>query len=308
MNNVTIDGTFDWSKLRRVPEPKKLDELIVRSNDILFNATNSPELVGKNAVFRGFSEPVTFSNHFIRLRLDERLADSGLVSRWLTDQWRRGIFRSMCRQWVNQASLNKEQLLNLTIRLPPLDEQRRIAEILDRADDLRRKRREGIERLEQLTRAMFIADFDGQNRYPHFPLSQVCDLITDGTHYTPTYADEGNIFLSARNVTSKKIDWHDVKYIPASLHLELQKRVSPRKNDILLAKNGTTGVAALVDRDIVFDIYVSLALLRPGASLAPTYLLMALNSPVCEKQFRAALKGIGVPNLHLKDCTERVIG
>jgi type I restriction enzyme, S subunit len=136
-------------RVRRVPRLKKLVELLVRQNDILLNATNSPDLVGKNAVFRGFSEPITFSNHFIRLRLKSQIADSGLVSRWLTDQWRRGIFRSMCRRWVNQASLNKDQLLNLNIGLPPLDEQRRIAAILDQADTIRNKRREALEKLKQ---------------------------------------------------------------------------------------------------------------------------------------------------------------
>jgi type I restriction enzyme S subunit len=68
-----------------------------------------------------------------------------------------------------------------------------------------------------------------------------------------------------------------------------------------LAKNGTTGVAAIVDRDCIFDIYVSLALLRPKDEVLPIYLHGALNSPMCSKQFRAALKGIGVPNLHLNE-------
>jgi type I restriction enzyme S subunit len=159
MNNVTTDGALDWSKLRRVPEPKNVAELIVEPNDILLNATNSPDLVGKNAVFKDFPEPVTFSNHFIRLRLDDRVADSRLISRWLTDQWQRGKFKSMCRQWVNQASLNKGQFLNLLIPLPPLSEQRRIAAILDQADDLRRKRREAMERVSAFVEASLRESF-----------------------------------------------------------------------------------------------------------------------------------------------------
>jgi type I restriction enzyme S subunit len=181
MNNVTVEGAFDWSKLRRVPKPKKLDELIVEPNDILFNATNSPELVGKNAVFRKFSEPITFSNHFIRLRVNRRLADSGLVSRWLTDQWRRGTFKSMCRQWVNQASLSRDQLLSLSIPLLPLEEQQRIAAILDQVDDLRRKRRETLERLEWLSWAEFFSRFGEPQRNPNgFTIINFGDLIVDG--------------------------------------------------------------------------------------------------------------------------------
>ena len=133
-----------------------------------------------------------------------------------------------------------------------------------------------------------------------FKLEDVCEIITDGTHKTPEYCEDGGyIFLSSKDVTSRKINWNDVKHIPEKLHNELYARLAPKKDDILLAKNGTTGVAAIVDRDEVFDIYVSLALLRPKQSVFPKYLLYAVNSPVAKRQFNAGLKGIGVPNLHL---------
>ena len=135
-------------------------------------------------------------------------------------------------------------------------------------------------------------------------LIEVCEKITDGTHQTPTYFDDGVLFLSSRNVTSGTIDWENVKYIDAKQHGEMQRRVSPRLNDILLAKNGTTGVAAMVDRDVPFDIYVSLALLRPLATVHPTFLLHFINSPLAKKQFTKRLKGVGVPNLHLEEIRE----
>lgn len=141
-----------------------------------------------------------------------------------------------------------------------------------------------------------------------YKLDELCEFITDGTHQTPEYCEEGGvIFLSSKDVTERKINWDDVKYIPESLHRKLHKRLSPRLNDILLAKNGTTGVAAIVDRDEVFDIYVSLAVLRPLESVCPKYLLYAINSPAANRQFNAGLKGIGVPNLHLGVIRETVI-
>ena len=87
----------------------------------------------------------------------------------------------------------------------------------------------------------------------------------------------------------------------------MHKRVAPRLNDILLAKNGTTGVAAIVDRDVTFDIYVSLALLRARQEILPQFLLHFINSPVAKNQFNKRLKGIGVPNLHLEEIREVVI-
>ena len=141
-------------------------------------------------------------------------------------------------------------------------------------------------------------------------LPNLCKIpITDGTHQTPTYSDKehGIPFLSSKDVTSRKIDWSKIKYITKELHEELQKRVQPCRNDILLAKNGTTGVAALVDTDKIFDIYVTLALLRPAEVIHPNYLHYVINSPFCKKQFNSHLTGIGVPNLHLNDICKTII-
>lgn len=136
-------------------------------------------------------------------------------------------------------------------------------------------------------------------------LQNLCLIpITDGTHKTPTYCDKENgvPFISAKDVTSQFINWENVKYITKELHEELYHRIAPQPNDILLAKNGTTGVAALVENEKVFDIYVTLAVLRVNCALVtPQYLFRLVNSPVCQNQFDEHLTGIGVPNLHLRD-------
>ena len=97
-------------------------------------------------------------------------------------------------------------------------------------------------------------------------------------------------------------------YIPENLHKELYTRIAPKLNDILLAKNGTTGVAAIVDRDCVFDIYVSLALIRiANEIISPLYILNAIGSHYVQGFFKKSLKGIGVPNLHLECIRETLL-
>lgn len=134
-------------------------------------------------------------------------------------------------------------------------------------------------------------------------LKNICATsIKDGTHQTPTYTDEdkGVPFLSSKDVTKGYIEWKDIKYITPSLHKQLEKEIKPIKNDILLAKNGTTGVAAIVDTDTTFDIYVTLAVIRVNNKIAfPKYMLYVINSLICKNQFNERLVGIGVPNLHL---------
>ena len=202
-------------------------------------------------------------------------------------------------------AINKKTLAETEISLPLLDEQRRIAAVLDKVSGLIAKRREQLDKLDELVKARFVEMFGTiHNNIYNFSIVTLQDVsapIKDGTHQTPTYTEDyinGYKFLSSKDVTTGKIDWSHLKYIPEDLHRELYARIAPRKGDILLAKNGTTGIAAIVDRDEVFDIYVSLALIRP-ISVHPFYLWAAINADETKCQFNSSLKGIGVPNLHL---------
>lgn len=140
------------------------------------------------------------------------------------------------------------------------------------------------------------------SKYNVKTIEDLCEFVKDGTHQTPIYTDDkinGFKFLSSKDVTSSYINWDNIKYIPEHLHNELYARIKPQRNDILLAKNGTTGISAIIETDDVFDIYVSLALLRFHPENNIKYLWIALNMPDTKKQFNDSLKGVGVPNLHL---------
>ena len=204
-----------------------------------------------------------------------------------------------------QKAITNAGLSKITIQVPNIEEQGDIANQLDAIIGIIAKRQQELTALDDLIKARFVEMFGSINNnafgFPIYALQDVCEQIRDGTHQTPEYTDDvvnGYKFLSSKDVTTGKIDWHHLKYIPESLHNELYARIAPRKGDILLAKNGTTGIAAIVDTDDVFDIYVSLALLRP-IGVHPVYLWAAINSTETKRQFNSSLKGIGVPNLHL---------
>ena len=209
----------------------------------------------------------------------------------------------------NQTNLRKDDILACPLIKPSIEEQKRMVGELDEVFISLEKAKENISINLENAKSIYQSELNrvftekGEN-WDTKLLKEVCEKITDGTHQTPKYFEEGFIFLSSKNVTSGFIDWDNVKYIDGKQHLEMQKRVSPKKGDILLAKNGTTGVAAMVDRDVVFDIYVSLAWLRSKGDVLPEFLLVFVNSPVAKKQFNHRLKGIGVPNLHLEEIRE----
>ena len=223
-----------------------------------------------------------------------------------------GVDSRKLMQDQNYPSLRLSDIQEIEIPIPPLLVQKRIVAILDKTFESIKQAKENaeknLENANEIFESYLQSFFENKGEgWEEKTLMEVCEKITDGTHQTPTYYNDGIIFLSSRNVTSGKINWEKIKYIDKKQHLEMHKRVAPRINDILLAKNGTTGVAAMVDKDITFDIYVSLALLRPLDTLLPSFLLYFINSPSAKKQFNKRLKGMGVPNLHLEEIREVVI-
>ena len=183
-----------------------------------------------------------------------------------------------------------------------------IAKILGFVGNLISLRKQQLAKLDELVKARFVELFgtlnDNEKGLDIVSIEELCTLIKDGTHQTPTYTEDkqnGFKFLSSKDVMTQKICWDDIKYIPAELHEKLYATIQPQRNDILMSKNGVNyGVAAVNDTDEVFDIYVSLALLRPRTDMVnPVYLRCAINNPDTKRQFDSSIKGIGVPNLHL---------
>lgn len=191
-----------------------------------------------------------------------------------------------------------------TIPVPPLAEQERIVAELDLLSSIIDNKKAQLKELDQLAQSIFYDMFGDlySTVFPTMTLIDICEFIKDGTHQTPTYTEDkenGIKFLSAKDVVEGVINWENIKYISVELHKELHKRIAPKRNDLLLCKNGTTGICAIVETDEIFDIYVSLALLRPKEPFCPKYLLYAINNPYTKEQFDKSLKGVGVPNLHL---------
>lgn len=206
-----------------------------------------------------------------------------------------------------QAGFNKTDLAKLEITCPELSKQDKIVKILEKVESIIQKRKDQLNALDYIIKARFVEMFgtlhDNVREFDVVTIEDVCSLIKDGTHQTPQYTEnkeKGYKFLSSKDVMSQKIDWTDIKYIPAKLHEKLYATTKPQKNDILMSKNGVNyGVAALNDTDEIFDIYVSLALLRPKKIIDPVFFRCVINNSETKRQFDSSIKGIGVPNLHL---------
>ncbi|NEO45586.1 MAG: restriction endonuclease subunit S [Moorea sp. SIO4A3] len=204
-------------------------------------------------------------------------------------------------------TLNRNLIHVLPVPLPPLEEQKRIAAILDKADSIRRKRKDAIALTEELLRSTFIDMFGDPVTNPKGwdvkPLSELCIKITDGTHKTPKYVDEGVPFLSARNIKAHQIDWINTKFIKEDEHKSLIKRCYPEYGDVLLTKSGNIGDAAMVNQSQAFSLFESVALIKINnkASVNPLFLTSLLNTKSISNFYKKNTKGIAVKHLHLVD-------
>ncbi len=131
MNNIDTRGNFVWDDVLRVPaDAAPVEQYRLAPGDVLFNNTNSTELVGKSALFEGYDEPVVYSNHFTRLRTKPEVLLPAFLVAWLNHEWRMGIFAGICNRWIGQSAVKPSRLLSLDFPLPPLPEQQRITAVL----------------------------------------------------------------------------------------------------------------------------------------------------------------------------------
>jgi len=125
--------------------------------------------------------------------------------------------------------------------------------------------------------------------------------ITDGTHYTPTYVSEGIPFISVKDMSSGFLDFSKTRFISKEQHEELTKRCNPQRGDLLLTKVGTTGIPVLIETDIPFSIFVSVALIKfAQAQISGNFLSLLVKSPLVMIQSKEGTEGIGNKNLVLR--------
>jgi len=134
MDSITVDGKININAGVKVPKIEGIENYFLRKGDILFNNTNSVDLVGKTALYRGEFNECVFSNHLtrIRVKLDTTLPD--WVFYVLFKYWELKIFKNIAVRRVGQADISRNSLKELKIPLPPLPEQQEIAEILQTID------------------------------------------------------------------------------------------------------------------------------------------------------------------------------
>lgn len=144
MGNITYSGAIDFSGLKYVDLSKKdQPKYLVEKGDLLFNRTNSKELVGKTAVYDR-DDVAAIAGYLIRVRMNEK-GNSYYVSGYLNSTHGKSTLQSMCKSIVGMANINAQEMQNIQILLPPIDMQNKYAAIF-KATKLRLKSQSQSER------------------------------------------------------------------------------------------------------------------------------------------------------------------
>ena len=134
-------------------------------------------------------------------------------------------------------------------------------------------------------------------------VSEIADLVTDGTHHTPNYASSGVPFISVKDVRHGRVNFDDCKFISRDEHAALIQRCHPEPGDLLITKSGTIGRLAIVpDREI--SLFVSVALVKiqnAQAHISSRWLRYAFEHHVMGLNIDQQIKGGLLKNYHLED-------
>ena len=158
-NNISSDGKLDLSVTKHVTAAnQELKKYALKKGDVLFNNTNSDIWVGKTA-FVDHDLNALFSNHLTRLRVDESKVDPRFLAICLHKLQREGLFKSTATRWVNQAAVNSAALRRLSLRIPQLNEQKRIATLLNLAEGLKETREKANQFTDKIIQSVFLKMF-----------------------------------------------------------------------------------------------------------------------------------------------------
>lgn len=180
-------------------------------------------------------------------------------------------------------AINKKTLAETEIPLPPLEEQRRIAALLNKVSDLIAKRRAQLDKLDLLVKARFVEMFGTEHEFGRWPSGKVADVadVCVGVVIKPTqyYAEEGIKTFRSLNIGPMYVKDNDWVYFSQEGHLKNQKSVI-HKGDVLVVRSGAPGTACVATEDYDECNAVDIIIAHPDVSkINPVFLAMFTNLP-----------------------------
>lgn len=161
MNNITSTGGMDFTDLKYMDlDPSMHDRYLVNYGDVLFNRTNSAELVGKSAIFRSKTK-MAYAGYLVRLRVSKS-NDPEYLSSFLNTSYSKRILRGMCKSIIGMANINASEIQKMSIPKPPLPLQQAFARRVEAIETLKAAHRASLAKLDALFASLQHRAFRGE--------------------------------------------------------------------------------------------------------------------------------------------------
>lgn len=161
MNNISRTGELDFTDLKFMDlDASQHDRYLVRTGDVLFNRTNSVDLVGKTGVYRE-TKPVAYAGYLIRLRVTTENHPE-FLSAFLNSAYSKAMLRGMCKSIIGMANINATEIQNMKIPLPPITLQREFARRVTAVEALKTAQRASLAELDALFATLQHRAFRGE--------------------------------------------------------------------------------------------------------------------------------------------------
>ncbi len=158
MNNLTYSGHLDLTSLKYMDlEEKDKEKYLVQKGDLLFNRTNSKELVGKTVVYN-LDKPIAYAGYLIRVRTINT-STNVYISAFLNSKVGKTVLFNMCKSIVGMANINAQELQNIKLPVPPLDLQNKFAKIIEKIEEQKSLYTQELEKLQENFDALLQKNF-----------------------------------------------------------------------------------------------------------------------------------------------------
>lgn len=282
---------------------KEIDCLgwIMEPGDILFSHINSVKHIGKCAVYRGTPKKLVHGMNLLCLRCNTKKLFPEFAKYLIRSPAFRAHLSNFINKAVNQASVSIGNLKTILVSVPSLEEQKRIADILDRAEALRAKRRNALAQLDELTQSIFVDMFGdpatNPKKWPLKRLGELASKFSDGpfgsniksSHYT----EEGIRVIRLQNIGVGEFLDDDKAYISKEHFVKLKKHKC-LPGDVIVGTLGNPNLRAFIQPESL-SVAINKAdciQFRPDERIVNAhYICSLLNQPATEKMAQDLMLG-----------------
>ncbi|MCZ9277720.1 restriction endonuclease subunit S [Escherichia albertii] len=304
-------GTVDWSTVPYcLQNPDDILKYQLQDRDIVISRAGS---VGFSFLVKNPPNNAVFASYLIRFKPFDNISELYLKR-----------FLESGNYWVQLASMsagnalqnvNAQKLSTLIVPIPPLAEQKIIAEKLDTLLAQVESTKARLEQIPQILKrfrqavlasALSITNEKSPESDNIVKLVEVAEKITDGEHITPKTVEAGIPLLSAKDVQENELLFDNVKYLSKETADKALSRCSPEKDDILIVSRGATvGRTHLVSINTKFCLMGSVLLIKLNKNIVlPSFMKLVFNNISGQKQLVSASGATAQQAIYIRDVKE----